>query len=1166
MILMWGENLKRVISIMLTIAIIMLSVADGMISYALNLSTETSLEAFANDLAGLVREYASSCSDNTSDYDDYKFDFPLYYNPSVNEYFSEKPKEDVPNIDVDKLLEGYDVNASDFESNRLIVKSTSKINYCGAIDYVSGYKDLYILQYETIADTIMAYKYYLTCSNIDYVEPDYIATVQATESEVDLDTSASEVYYEIVDKVESWHTEENGFDSLKEELTQIKLSEILVAVIDSGVDTDHEIFENRLIEGNVNLSSSGEENSCEDDYGHGTHVSGIIVDNSLSNVKIKPYKVLNNRGKGTISLIAIAVDMAVADGADVINLSLTSQGESQTMTDAVNTAVENNINVVVAAGNKSTDLSSTYYSPACIESAITVSATTKDYKLSSYSNYNGTIDIAAPGDDIKSAYLNNTYTLLDGTSMASAQVSAGVAIVKSAFPDLSSQEVEDKLEEYSIKMSENAGENHFGAGLLYLKYILSTMPKTAEPVFNIEDCDFSNSFNLTITCPEADAKILYVIYQGSGVENLEDIKDIGFFNGTEYKEPILISLDSKISAVAYSKGKMFSSIVTHEYNRSDKTEEDNFDIDDDGLITGYFGTNKDVVIPETIRGTIVKGIGKSAFKEEDIHSVTLPQTATIIGEKAFYGCSNLVSVIGGGLKTLDDSAFELSTIEEFPFEQIEYFGESAFSGCNNLQNVVLSSALTIGKKAFENAKSIVSLNTASIISIEERAFRGTDIQTVNLPNITAISRSAFENCSNLTSVNTENVTEIKNSAFEGCISLTDVNMPSLETIGNSAFKNTGLECFKSESVVKVDNYAFSSNAQLKSVFLPNVTDVGSYAFQASSQLKFLHLPSLIEVGMCVFSECSSLKSLWLPSVNKVHGWGFKNSNIEYLQLDSAEKILSLPDTLTDLVVSSKLTSITVKPPVNDLKIYGYSGTYAETFAVENDKEFVEVPAIVAKLPETFDVNEKYIYAYSFGFNCTYQWYENDAVSNVGGTLIEGATNFWYEPNKEDEAVAYYCVITSDDGVNYRSIASAPITNSPYLRSADLSEYYSVLEETKSIDRDLYTDESLSAIDKLTAIDVSDYSLADQERLNSLIQSIKDAVSSLAYDYHLGDINNDGKVSLIDVRLALKTISGSETLDQLQALAADLNEDEKISLIDVRMILKIISGELIIEEY
>ncbi len=1156
--MIWGGILKRIISIVLTFTILLLSVADGVISYASNVADD-SLNDFATELSKLIRDHANCCASGDLDSDDYQFDFPLYYNPIVNEYFTEKPENNEDYIDISKELASINKTAEDFQTNRLIVKSSKSINYCGAIDVVSGYKDLYILQYESIADTIMAYKYYMGNKNIEYVEPDYYAS-----SEVDLPEIPDNVG-DATD-VDTWFTSENGFDDLKSELAQNVLEEILVAVIDSGVDTDHEHLAGRLIESNVNLSDSGMENSCEDDYGHGTHVAGIVVTNTLENVKIKPYKVLNDRGNGSISQIVVAVDMAVEDGADVINLSITSKGESQTLTDSVDAATNKDVSVIVAAGNDKADLSKTYYSPACIESAITVSATARDSRLASYSNYNGTIDIAAHGDDIRSSYLNNRYILLNGTSMAAPQVAAGFAIVKSVYPELTSAEVEEKIKEYAIIMEEEEGCNYFGAGMLYLKYILSEIPRTANPVFSVESCEFSNSFNVTITCPERTATILYVMYSGESIEDLEDIEGIGYLNGTEYKEPITVSIDTKIAAVAIIKGKLFSEVVVHSYDRTNITEEDNYDIDKNGMITGYFGKETDIVVPESIRGIAVTGIGIGAFEDNTkVHSVTLPAAATKINNDAFKNCTNLYSVKGDGLVEVGANAFELSTITEFPFEQIVTFGNYSFTGCNNLTNVDISNAEYIGKSVFENAYGLCDLSNDKLTTFGANAFAGSSVKSITLNKITTIPKNAFEGCSALTTVTAQSATVVSNSAFLSCSALENLDMPSLKTVNAYAFKNTGFSKFYSDSIIEIGNYAFQECKKLVGVSLPNLTKAGNSAFITCSNLKFVNLPKVTEVSMGMFKECSSLKSLWLPSVTKTSALAFTDSAIEYLQLDKVQKIVALPDTLLALVVPTSFSSVTASVPETEFKVYGYKDTYAETFALENGKEFIEVPAIVATLPETFDVNDKYIYAYSFGFNCTYQWYENDCVSNEGGTIIEGATNFWYEPNKEDEAVAYYCIITSDDGTNYRSIVSAPITNSPYLRNADLSNYYTVIEETQNIDRELYTDESLSVIDELTSVDVSEFSLADQDKLDSLVQSIKDAVSSLVYDYELGDINDDGKVSLIDVRLALKTISGSDTLDRLQTLAADVNQDDKISLIDVRMILKIIAGELVFEE-
>ena len=161
----------------------------------------------------------------------------------------------------------------------------------GAIDYISGYKDLYILQYDTCEKAIQAYNYYTQLSYIEYVEPDIIVSADE-DYEIQIPDFNPDIFDDVKDEALSWVSQEIGFDSIKEELASRIQREVIVAVLDSGVDMDHEYLEGRLLSNNVNFSSSGDKDSCEDDYGHGTHVAGILVDNTLENVKIKPYKVL----------------------------------------------------------------------------------------------------------------------------------------------------------------------------------------------------------------------------------------------------------------------------------------------------------------------------------------------------------------------------------------------------------------------------------------------------------------------------------------------------------------------------------------------------------------------------------------------------------------------------------------------------------------------------------------------------------------------------------------------------------------------------------------------------------------------------------------------------------------------------------------------------------
>lgn len=1084
--------MKNVISVILSVIVVALSVSQGFCAFAQE-TEQRKLYNFASQLTEMVRENDKNIfEENSKDFEDIIVSADKFYGNSVSVEFNTGLPNDA------------------FETQRLIVKSKKSIDYQGAIDCVSGYNNLYILQYDTVFATKSAYQYYLTCDYIEYVEPDVIMSAQEDFDIPGMDITDEDIsdMNDVTSEAIEWLSDKIGFSDIEEKLADmIEDDYILVAVLDSGVDTDHEYFEGRLEVSNYNSSSTGEADSVEDDYGHGTHVTGIIVGNTLENVKIKPYKVLNNEGSGSLSTISLAVDLAVAEGADIINMSLSGKSESQRMTEAVNNAVANDVNVVVAAGNRHADLDNVYISPACIESAITVSATDKYDKLASFSNYDGTIDIAAPGEDIKSCYLNNTYTSMSGTSMAAPQVSAGLSIVLSIFKDKPASECEEMIKDFAIAMSENEGENHFGAGLLYLKYLLDGKPTTAEPMFSVDSCTFTDSFNVSITCPEKDATIYYVIYDTSNLD------DINLFSGLEYTKPITVSIDTKIAAIAVGKGKKPSSIVTVEYDRLSESEENDYDINSLGYITGYYGTNEELIVPEIIKGRVIKGVASGAFENNEyVKVVVLPDTAEDINYNAFRNCKKLESVSG-------------------------------------------ESVTTLGMRSFSECKNLISVNFPNLTLIGEYAFADSSIKSVDMQNVTDMGTNAFNGCSNLETASLPALEIVSIGAFRNCVSLISVDLSSATKITANAFRNTGLESIKLVNVEELGNYAFADNPNLRGANFPKVKSTGTYVFQNDKSLLAVLLPSLEELNSSVFQSCSSLKTLHLTSVKNIVKNAFSGSSIEHLRLDSVETIKSLPSTLNTLMVSSTLEEVSVSAPATDLIVYGYEGTYAEKFAKDNNKEFCSVPTIVYDLPEQVDAEKSYIMSYAIGFNCKYQWYKNDETTNEMGILIEGATKFYYQPSRDDNASGYYCVITSDDGINVATVTTKTIANAPEYMDADYSEYNALYEEYKKLDRQLYTDGALDSIDELFKLDVTQYSMAEQNLLDEHIDKIRKAIDSAELKFVLCDINNDGKISIIDARLALKAVVGSYKLDNTQKLAADVNCDGKVSIADSRAILK-----------
>lgn len=1105
--------MRRLLSFLVSLIIVFMSVADGIVAFA-NEPKDNGLSAFAENLAEMIREHDSNLnveSDIVIDDESVKAD--VFYG---NANFSDEAFE---NLSDDAFL-----------TERLIVKSKKSIDYQGAVDCVSGYNDLYILQYDTEVDAKSAYKYYLNCDYIEYVEPDIIMSSQeAEESGLEIPDGVGTEYNEFTAEAIEWLSDKIGFSDIKDELaTMIADDYVLVAVLDSGVDTDHELLADRLVYSDANVSSTGEANSVEDDYGHGTHVAGIIVNNTLDNVKIKPYKVLNQYGNGSLSSIALAVDMAVADGVDIINMSLSGEGESKRMTEAVNNAVANDVNVVVAAGNRSLDLDKNYISPACVESAITVSATDKNDKLANYSNYDGPIDIAATGSDIESSYLNNTYLSMSGTSMATPQVTAGIAIIQTVFADKPASECEEMIKEYAIAMFENEGENHFGAGLLFLKYLLDEKPTTADPVFSVDSCNFSESFKVSISCPEDDADIYYVIY-GTG-----DLDEVNWFDSLEYSSPITISMDTKVSAIAIGKGKYPSSIVTVEYDRVVDSEEDNYEINILGYITGYYGSETDLLIPEEIKGRTVKGIASDAFEDNNsIHNVVLPNTAEKINSNAFSGCTQLETVSGNGVEEVGTSAFEDSSVSTVTFKNLKNIGNRAFADCENLTEIDLTNVEEIGDYAFNNSGLI----------------------EVDCPKVTLIGTNAFNSCNSLKTVFAPALEKVSIGAFRNCVSLETVNISAVTEIGANAFRNSSVVDIDAESVEKVGNYAFADNPCLQKITLPNVTATGAYLFQNCSALNSVSLPALESLNSNTFNKCPELKYLYLPSVKIVEKNAFASSSIETIQFGCVEKISSLPNTLKYIVIPSTLSTITVSAPDTDFIVYGYTGTYAEQFANDNNKEFCSVPALVCEISDQVDAEKGYILALAIGFNCKYQWYKNDNLSNEDGTPIENATKFYYKPDRNDNAVSYYCVITSNDGINVNTITTKCIENSPEYRDADYTEYYAIYKEYQSIDQSLYEDGEFDEVDELFKTDVTQFSLAQQDLLDAHVDKIRNLINSAKLKYLLCDVNSDSKITILDARLALKAVVGSYTLDKTQTLAADVNGDGKVSIADSRAILK-----------
>jgi len=211
---------------------------------------------------------------------------------------------------------------------------------------------------------------------------------------------------------------------------------LIVAVIDSGVSLSHPALFGHLLAGRdfVGNDLIADEEPGGAGWGHGTHVAGVIA-HIAPNAQLLPVRVLDPQGRGNSFAVAAALEWAVQQGADVINLSLGSDRDSRLLHDAVQWAVDQGVVVVAAAGNSQSSLP---HYPAAYAPVVAVTGVDEDGVKASFANYSTDwVDIAAPAVGITSTVvgpLGDGYAGWSGTSMATAFVSGAMALERQRYP------------------------------------------------------------------------------------------------------------------------------------------------------------------------------------------------------------------------------------------------------------------------------------------------------------------------------------------------------------------------------------------------------------------------------------------------------------------------------------------------------------------------------------------------------------------------------------------------------------------------------------------------------------------------------------------------------------------------------------------------------------
>ena len=315
--------------------------------------------------------------------------------------------------------------------------------------------------------------------NVAYVEEDAIVTA------VEPDFGNGEY-------LESWGVSHIGSASVHAK--GIQGTGIKIAVIDTGIDYDHPDLDGNY-RGGINIIDPDNPAGPFDNSwnSHGTHVAGIIAAelNGEGVVGVAPkaslyaIKTLDYAGAGYLSDLIAGIEWAVANGMDIVNMSVGLRNNSQALAEACAKAYEAGVLLVAAAGNTGVYGSGEVLYPALYSSVIAVAATDANDAIHYISAASAGVGFVAPGGDIYSTTAYGGYAFLSGTSQASPHV-AGVAalILSTGLSDLdgdgvaNNRDLRMQLQQTALDLGDPGKDDIHGYGLVSAEAAVAASEET----------------------------------------------------------------------------------------------------------------------------------------------------------------------------------------------------------------------------------------------------------------------------------------------------------------------------------------------------------------------------------------------------------------------------------------------------------------------------------------------------------------------------------------------------------------------------------------------------------------------------------------------------------------------------------------------------------------
>jgi len=377
---------------------------------------------------------------------------------------------------------------------------------------VPGLEHVKLPQGVSVSDAIVQY---MSDPNVEYAEPNYIKQA--------FSVTPNDTYFSQQWALHNTGSFAGGSDDADIDAPEAwgittGSSSVIIAVADTGIDYNHSELVGNIwtntgessctdgVDNDVNgytddcigwdfstcaefdaqppftcITIKSEDNDPIDDNGHGTHVAGTIgavgnngegVSGVMWNAQLMPLKFLNSNGNGSTVDAILAIQYAVANGAQIINASYGSSSFSQSEYDAINSANTAEVLFIAAAGNagNNNDLTPAYPASYNLPNIISVAATDQNDSRATFSNFGPvSVDVAAPG-----VYILNTvppgltssqctgsflagYDFCEGTSMSTPHVSGLAGLLYSYYTDFTYSQIQSTILRYVDVLPELTG-------------------------------------------------------------------------------------------------------------------------------------------------------------------------------------------------------------------------------------------------------------------------------------------------------------------------------------------------------------------------------------------------------------------------------------------------------------------------------------------------------------------------------------------------------------------------------------------------------------------------------------------------------------------------------------------------------------------------------------